>query len=120
MGISLNASFDELIQFVHDCAETARRLGVLAMPDKFGEIDDDFMKYAIKLVADGYPPKQVRSVFDMNTAVMLKLYESKLKMFCEAIRSIQAGEHPSKIKEDCEKWRIGGDEIREMMKQHGA
>ena len=69
------------------------------------------MKYAIKLVADGYDLKQVRRVLDVNTAV-LKTYESKLKMFCDAIRSIQTGESPAKIREDCEKWILAATRSR--------
>ena len=106
MGISFNSSFDDLARFVNDCANTACKLGVLAMPGKFEEVDDAFIKYAINLVVDGRDPQEVRSVLDTKTAEMVRAYEHKLKMFCEATCSIQKGEQVSKIVEACEKWRV--------------
>jgi len=47
------SSRQELRELILELTEIAKTKSVLALPEKYYEIDDDFMKYALQSVVDG-------------------------------------------------------------------
>jgi chemotaxis protein MotA len=60
----------ELVALFLRLAEKARRQGLLALEDEANAIHDDFLKKGIMLVVDGTDPEVVRSVLEIDSAVL--------------------------------------------------
>lgn len=60
----------ELVALFLRLAEKARRQGLLALEDEAVQISDEFMKKGIMLVVDGTDPEVVRSVLEIDSAVL--------------------------------------------------
>lgn len=60
----------ELVALFLRLAEKARRQGLLALEDEANAIDDEFLKKGLMLVVDGTDPEVVRSVLEIDSAVL--------------------------------------------------
>src|SRR5579862_1167520 len=60
----------ELVALFLRLAEKARRQGLLALEDEAAQIPDEFLKKGIMLVVDGTDPEVVRSVLEIDSAVL--------------------------------------------------
>lgn len=66
----------ELVALFLRLAEKARRQGLLALEDEANAIEDDFLKKGIMLVVDGTDPEVVRSVLEIDSAVLHERHKS--------------------------------------------
>lgn len=66
----------ELVALFLRLAEKARRQGLLALEDEANQIHDDFLKKGIMLVVDGTDPEVVRSVLEIDSAVLHERHKS--------------------------------------------
>ena len=64
---------------------------VLALPEKYDEIDDDFMKYALQAVVDGVDPDTLKATLDEKKEKMLTDISSNLDLFINSVLAIQLG-----------------------------
>ena len=55
---------DSLVELAHK----ARKEGLLSLEDAIEDLEDDFMKDAVQLLADATPPEQIREILDNEIA----------------------------------------------------
>lgn len=60
----------ELVALFLRLAEKARRQGLLALEDETAQIHDEFLRKGIMLVVDGTDPEVVRTVLEIDSAVL--------------------------------------------------
>ncbi len=69
-NVLLNKATDirQLIEQLVSLAETARRDGLLALEERLGEIDNDFIKLGIQMAVDGTRPEVIEDI--MKTEIL--------------------------------------------------
>ncbi|MBI4214322.1 MAG: motility protein A [Chloroflexi bacterium] len=66
----------ELVALFLRLAEKARRQGLLSLEDEAAQIEDEFLKKGIMLVVDGTDPEVVRTVLEIDSAVLRERHKS--------------------------------------------
>lgn len=55
---------DEIVSYIYDMADIARKEGLLALEEKVKEVDDPFLAKGIGLVVDGTDPELIRDIME--------------------------------------------------------
>jgi len=92
MSVNLLSPEHEVKKLLLGLAETARARSVLALPDEYGQVGDDYMKYALQMVVDGFPPEQLERVLEMNRERICEKLERNFALFNDAVLAIQKGD----------------------------
>ena len=92
MSVNLLSPEHEVKKLLLGLAETARARSVSALPDEYGQVDDDYMKYALQMVVDGFAPDQLKRVLEMNRERICGKLERNLALFNGAVLAIQRGD----------------------------
>ena len=66
----------ELVALFLRLAEKARRQGLLALEDEAAQIEDEFLNKGIMLVVDGTDPEVVRTVLEIDSAVLAERHKN--------------------------------------------
>ncbi|TFG62990.1 MAG: hypothetical protein E4H36_06690 [Spirochaetales bacterium] len=98
-GIREKEKCRKLIDAIVHFSETARREGLLALEDRIGEIDSEFLKLGLRLVVEGTEPETVRGIMETGIYMQGKKGRNLLEQFIilEGILAIQQGEKPDII-----------------------
>ncbi len=91
MSKTILSSRQELKGLILELTESAKKKGVQSLPEKYHEIDDDFMKYALQLVVDGIDPDTVKTTLNTNKERLMKNISSNLDLFINSVLAIQLG-----------------------------
>ena len=91
MSKTILSSRKELKGLILELTESAKKKSVLSLPEKYHEIDDDFMKYALQLVVDGIDPDTVKTTLNTNKERLMKNISSNLDLFINSVLAIQLG-----------------------------
>jgi len=74
-----------------ELTEIAKTKSVSALPEKYNEIDDDFMKYALQSVVDGIDPDTLKAILNEKKERMMTNISSNLDLFINSVLAIQLG-----------------------------
>ena len=95
--INTSSNNKKFREFLVQVANQAKNSGIASLDELFEIIDDDFLKYALKLLIDGFPLEQVEKVLSMNVELIQKNHEANLKDLLYALPCIQKGQMPAEI-----------------------
>ena len=91
MSKTILSSRQELKGLILELTESAKKKSVRSLPEKYHEIDDDFMKDALQLVVDGIDPDTVKTTLNTNKERLMKNISSNLDLFINSVLAIQLG-----------------------------
>ncbi len=91
MSKTILSSRQELKGLILELTESAKKKSVQSLPEKYHEIDDDFMKDALQLVVDGIDPDTVKTTLNTNKERLMKKISSNLDLFINSVLAIQLG-----------------------------
>ncbi len=102
-GISLRTPESQLLEFLGSLAAQARSKGIASLPERYSEIDDDFIRYALQLIVDGFDPEQVKLVLEKNVEERSAAFAKNLRMVSSAVQGIQLAKSEEAIAEEAAK-----------------
>lgn len=85
--IAMNAFFDkapdvkEQIAFILNCADMARKDGVLALEKEIGNVDDAFLQKGLQMLVDGMDPEALKSMLYDELYAMDDRHRTGAKLF---------------------------------------
>lgn len=74
----------DLIPQFKEWANTARREGILALEDQVEQIEDNFLKYGMKMVIDGQNPDFIREMMEEDLEAMQLRHAKGAQIFSQA------------------------------------
>jgi flagellar motor component MotA len=101
MEKTLLSSRQELTELILELTKIAKGKGVLSLPEKYHEIDDDFMKYALQSVVDGVDPDSLKAILSEKKTEMIANLSSNLDLFIGSVLAIQLGKE-QEVKRLCD------------------
>jgi len=101
MAKTLLSSRQELKELILELTESAKKNGVLSLPDKYHKIGDDFMKHGLQLVVDGVDPDVVKETLNGNKEKIVANISSNLDLFIGSVLAIQMG-NEQEVKRLCD------------------
>ena len=90
-----------IIDFMMECADVARKKGVLALEEHVSNHEDDFIAFAMGLVIDGTDPCLIKGILEtlITTEEQKETHTAKRHLeriiITEGVLSVQAGEIPT-------------------------
>lgn len=85
--MAMTPNLPDLPGIVHQMvgfAEAARRDGLLALDEKLGEVEDEYMKKGLQLVVDGTDADLVAEILEAENAAMKKRHKAAVEPFDKA------------------------------------
>ena len=85
-----------IVDLIVECANVARKEGVLALEEFSINKGNDFLTFAMQLVCDGYPPDLVKSMLEILISTGNHSGSTLLErlIILDGVLSIQSGENP--------------------------
>jgi flagellar motor component MotA len=84
--------FEKDVEFFNQCADKAKKRGLLSLEDEVRDMEEGFHKTALTMVIDNHNPQLIEQVLSERAKTLSFIYQRRLEMAITAVLSIQAGD----------------------------